>query len=732
MESSATSVRSGAFWLAGLVAALAFAQCLTHVRRFFEPGGSAWTIGFTIDSDTAATAQLFYDRGEGYNQRDSSTASVRAESANELTFAVRGASLSRLRFDPLDTAGVVRIRAMWRGDAHGQHRTPLDPRGFAAENQIADLRVRDDALEVRTVSPANDPMLSFAPATPLQAPARFSTGLRWIAVLLLAGAAAFHLRAAARAYPFPGWLALLGVATAALTMLWGLHLSLDVPLWDEANYLAAGRRAQSGDFGPLDGAATYHVWYALLLRLWPDEHAVFANHYLLKLALPLLATLVARRWFDSWLSGALLGIATALSSWSLGFPLLVYQAAFAWWLAALATIDRQRALGIAFAVLAALTRLEFIFPLLAWLGIWLIGTITRRRTASPPPAAATATPPRSRGPRFAAIAAWTFVAILLFGLSDWNPGVSRSWFAFRQHYAVAASERGEFPGENPWLAYPKFIQRDMPEADSLRSALAKYPDRVLGHIGHNLSRAPTEIGTFFAISSPLPAGIALLLLGSCAIIAGHPRRTTGYRAWWTEHGTSASFAICGLVATVPGLIIYAKTAYLLPAVPVIWLLVAGLAVGLTRFSGTPISRFGTAVGIVAMLATTWLVTASTSPFPPFREPRPVVGTLAALRRECPVPCRILGVSSSSYAHYLGAATVGVEPLASTSGSNAPEARPPLPELVRNERIDVVLVTADWRRSGVFDDAGLALLEAGGWRPVAVPVGDLWIRPARLP
>ncbi len=62
-------------------------------------------------SSMQSTAQLYFDTGKGFNERESVTANVSTGTRFQtLSFALPAAKIWQLRFDPLATAGTVSIR----------------------------------------------------------------------------------------------------------------------------------------------------------------------------------------------------------------------------------------------------------------------------------------------------------------------------------------------------------------------------------------------------------------------------------------------------------------------------------------------------------------------------------------------------------------------------------------------------------------------------------------------
>jgi hypothetical protein len=420
----------------------------------------------------------------------------------------------------------------------------------------------------------------------------------------------------------------------------------------------------------------------------------------------------------------LLALLVVLSAWQLTFPLLVYHAALVCFLLALAVADTSRLAALGFLALAALTRLEYAFGAVATLVLWGIVALRHRSRAEA----------RRRvgfRPRWVTLlAALPLGAALYLALHvhGWRLGAGRGWFAFEQHYAFAASERGAAPGINPWLGYETIIQRDFPGARSLGDAVRIDSGAVARHVGRNLAAMPLRTAEFFA--TPHPGAWKWALAGLFFVAAlGHGwslrgKNAVGFRTWSAGRESSLAIALSGLVVIAPGAVIYAKTAYLLPIIPLVGLLVAGLGIAWgCRFRVTARTpNLGWACVIVAATA---IVLSAPRPLAA-PQPQPVKDNLAVLRRECPTPCRLLGLTAPNYATYLGPGYVGIEPLESVM-ENHTGAESGLRELVERNRPDAVLVTSVWRQSGLFDANALKTLDPASWREVALPDGELFVR-----
>src|SRR5262249_54134931 len=114
-----------------------------------------------------------------------------------------------------------------------------------------------------------------------------------------------------------------------------------------------------------------------------------------------------------------------------------------------------------------------------------------------------------------------------------------------------------------------------------------------------------------------------------------PQLVRMLRGWVSAHRWSLLVAASGVVTVVPGLIIYAKTAYLLPIVPLLWAGAGAVAVVLLPFRPVRFEATRKAMVAVAAIAVVSLVATAGRLFSNPPKGRPVLETVAILERECP-------------------------------------------------------------------------------------------------
>ncbi len=159
------------------------------------------------------------------------------------------------------------------------------------------------------------------------------------------------------------------------------------------------------------------------------------------------------------------------------FPVLVYQAGWLWFLAALVVVDRWPLTGLALAIAASCIREEYQFAALL-LAAWIATSAWRHRWR--------ATQWWARrgnvvGGVISTVIAGGLVVIVL-SRSQFTGGGNRVWFAFQQHYAVRATEVGAAGNLNPWTDYSAIVQKDFAGARSLSEAWKLNAPAVLRHV----------------------------------------------------------------------------------------------------------------------------------------------------------------------------------------------------------------------------------------------------------
>ena len=120
----------------------------------------SFALEVTLTSTTAGRVQVFWDRGSGYSEQDSSSLPVpKGGPPAVYRLKITAGTYRSLRFDPIDGDGTVVLYSASIVDRDGGiiRRVPLTD--FSRLNQIQSLERWREALEVRIVPGGSDPQL---------------------------------------------------------------------------------------------------------------------------------------------------------------------------------------------------------------------------------------------------------------------------------------------------------------------------------------------------------------------------------------------------------------------------------------------------------------------------------------------------------------------------------------------------------------------------------------------
>jgi len=139
----------------------------------FLPAAQKATDRFDLEvryaSSVSAHLQIYFDRGSGFNERDSTqVAVVKGEAAQTYRLTVPPGNYRNLRFDPLDRDGTVRIEAARIADRTGRTVREVPLTGFKPASQIQTIQQTNGGLEVIMVPGSNDPQMLIGFDPPLQ------------------------------------------------------------------------------------------------------------------------------------------------------------------------------------------------------------------------------------------------------------------------------------------------------------------------------------------------------------------------------------------------------------------------------------------------------------------------------------------------------------------------------------------------------------------------------------
>jgi len=122
----------------------------------------------SMKSSVDSIAQVFYDIGDGLNEKDSISCTVsKNRGLQVLRFPLPRKPIQYIRFDPLIVEGNFSLREIQLVDESGCLIQSIDLQAVKPLQQISSIRIENDLLVATTSSKANDPMLYLDLAYPL-------------------------------------------------------------------------------------------------------------------------------------------------------------------------------------------------------------------------------------------------------------------------------------------------------------------------------------------------------------------------------------------------------------------------------------------------------------------------------------------------------------------------------------------------------------------------------------
>jgi len=731
-----TGQSRGAAWLLTLLSFAALVRLLLYGLDLTLPP----VVVIEAKSERDADAQIFYDRGDGFRPDQAVWDLLPGGRGwQTLQFPLGHRDPVRLRFDPMTREGVMEIRSIRLRGQGGRPLTTFDLRQVPGEpgHQELALRMEEGVLRVETSADAHDPILQLGALPEWTRPA-FPLATLLFGLVSLGGAFWAWRRCGWR-LGAAGWLRFSGalaridrprgrnllvgallIAVLELLWLYPLHLTLDLPLWDEARAMGLGREfLRSGQLGTPSNFPLMTLLYAGAIPLFGPVDAIFAMHYAVKTLVVVAVFLFGARVIRSVLAAFSAALIWMLAGYPLLAEILVYQLAAGCFLLGLFVLPRSPLNALAFLVLATLSRQEYQFALIP-LAFYLAWCAWRERSWR------------------CWLTSWRvalfpvlvlLVAFFCFSrFAEVGSGVNRGWYAFQQHYALRLSTEGRFSGANPFIDYPLVTTRDFPDAGSLGEAWSANAGAMSRHVSANLR----EAGLVF-VEALVPfrgSGFCLRFLGiwmAVLVLPGlwwwvrHPAGSArvNWRRIGVEHRLVAGILLAFPVLA-PGLVVYSKPAYLLPLLaPAL-----GLIAVLHRNGRRPWKRLGAlAALLLALLA--WGV--APAPFAAESRPRPVAETVAMLDRvlEEDRRQRVLGLTALGYADYLGHDRIEpIDPFGTTLGSVSSMEGLTFEALIARHDPDWIVVETNWLRSPYYDETGFEALGVKGWRRWRLPDGWL--------
>jgi hypothetical protein len=509
------------------------------------------------------------------------------------------------------------------------------------------------------------------------------------------------------------------VVVLQFLLLYPLHTTMDLPTWDEADYMGQGERfLHGGTLGPISGSPVYHLLYSLIVKVFGTVNSIFYMQYFVKISVSILLLLFLVGHLRSRLLALLLTLIWVVSGVNIWGTVLVYHVALGLFLLALASLNKHRIVTFLLLCLSALTRLEYIFPTLAFAG-YLIFTSSLRQTKGQ----SEMTPPKAglTLPRFAAFLLTVLLLYVALNVDNFNPGNKRAWVAFNQHYARHEVESGRY-NLNPYIDSNVVIQNDFPGANSLTDAFLINPKSFLKHLLRNIAIFPkatimfslpyTSQYTLFLLYGAL-LGFAVTVLTQASVI-NHRMLFSGLLRVIRDRKAILYLTLVSMTALIPILLVYPAPHYTLVMAPLclLWLGLACLQV-LKIINSPKFTRWSlTALNLLFILS----ILIVDKPYTSRHGERAVYEQVAQLVEVWPKEkLKLMGVGASWYSSYIGSQNVfPIEPLATVYGEKIENDSSDLRALLKRHNPDVVFINDSLVNSKNFNTDSLEVLNSDQW------------------
>ncbi len=143
-----------------ILVAIFIALVFVIIDAFQECKVTQLFLNVNMKSSVDSVAQLYYDLGNGLNEKDSTRCRVyRSEGFQVLKFYFPNKPVQYIRFDPINTEGSFSLKEIQLFDKFNRLIRTIDLQTIKPLHQISSIGIEDDILVVKTQVNANDPML---------------------------------------------------------------------------------------------------------------------------------------------------------------------------------------------------------------------------------------------------------------------------------------------------------------------------------------------------------------------------------------------------------------------------------------------------------------------------------------------------------------------------------------------------------------------------------------------
>lgn len=538
-----------------------------------------------------------------------------------------------------------------------------------------------------------------------------------------------------------------------LILLYPLHRSMDIPAWDESQYLGQGHAFAQGyvTLPAAIGSPLYVLSYALLALFFNPIQSIFAMSYLLGLSIPLLLFLFIQQRIRHLSLAVLLSFLFSLSFHNISDTaviidntpvlrtILIYRFGLLIFLIAL-LLEQHNSLGAALVVtLGIFVRQEYLFialPYLAYLCFratnvwpdrkWFLSSMKKSLLS------------------ITTILPALLLLFLVITVPGWGNSTARAWFAFQQHYALRQVDEGLYT-INPWTDYHIVINQTFPGANSLSDAFRVNTEAFVYHVIQNIMQLPSAFLAFLRpddMFSNLPITIVITIILViplfCLLACYNSTFSRIFLSQLATHQRILIFTAMGFLAILPSIVVFTKSSYALPALPWIFITIALIyhsidLVFTEQFSNEDtghtwiVARLLRFLPFVACITIFVLVLGVPKPFELKTSQRRLYDKVITLQRILPNRMiKLAGVGIVTYASYVGYNRIApVEILSTVYGLQAEKVG--LDDIVAHYHPDAIMVSQLLRSSPNVDAATFAALDTD-W--VRYPIGDeqLYVAP----